>query len=68
MFKLLRNYKVLWFFGILAAMLCSISVTLAFDDTISDSVSIIFSVLSGIALLIVMAALFVDAIEAICNP
>ncbi len=68
MITLLSKYKVLWFLAILVTLVCSISVTIAFENMYSDSVAITLSVLSGIALFIVFSALIVDIIEGICNP
>lgn len=68
MISLLSKYKVLWLAMILVTLLCSISVTLAFENIYSDSVSITLSVILGIALLIVSFKVIVEVIEAICNP
>lgn len=68
MISLLSKYKVLWLAMILVTLLCSISVTLAFDNTYSDGVSITLSVILSIALFIISSTSIVEIIEAICNP
>ncbi|ENV31629.1 hypothetical protein F960_03994 [Acinetobacter gerneri DSM 14967 = CIP 107464 = MTCC 9824] len=68
MISLLNRYKILWFLAISTTLLCSITVTLAFDNTYSDGVSITLSVILSIALFIVSSTSIVEIIEAICNP
>ena len=46
----------------------SIAITLISNNALSDSVSITSSILLSLALVVIMAFIFLEALEAICNP
>ena len=62
------NHKVMLFWSIFTLILCSIAITLSSDNTLSDSLSITFSVFSGLALFFTAAMWLEDMVHEICNP
>lgn len=62
------NKNTLAFLGMFILLVGSLSVTLAFENNLSDSVSITISVLSGIALFLIAVVMLFEAIIDICNP
>ena len=62
------NKNTLAFLGMFILLVCSLSVTLSFENHLSDSVSILISVLSGIALFFIAVVMLFEAVVDICNP
>ena len=68
MFSVMMNHKIKLFFTMLLLIIGSIAVTLISNNALSDSVSITSSRLLSLALVVIMAFIFLEALEAICNP
>lgn len=68
MFSVMMNHKIKLFFTMLLLIIGSIAVTLISNNALSDSVSITSSILLSLALVVIMAFIFLEALEAICNP
>lgn len=68
MFNLLHNHKGSFFALTCALLICSVSTTLTFNNNISDSISIVFSILLSLVLFGLVLALLWEKIEDICNP
>lgn len=62
------NKNTLAFLGIFILLACSLSVTFVFEHHLSDSVSILISILSGIALFFIAVVILFEAVVDICNP
>ena len=62
------NHKVILFWSILTMILCSIIITLSSENTLSDSLSITFTVFAGFALFFTAAMWLEDMVHDICNP
>ena len=68
MFSVMMNHKIKLFFAMLLLIAGSITVTIISNNALSDSVSITSGILLSLALVVIMAFIFLDALEAICNP
>ena len=68
MLNKILNHKVMLFWSIFTLILCSIAITLSSDNTLSDSLSITFSVFAGLALFFTAAMWLEDMVHEICNP
>lgn len=68
MFSVMMNHKIKLFFTMLLLIAGSITVTIISNNALSDSVSITSGILFSLALVVIMAFIFLDALEAICNP
>lgn len=68
MFKISNNYTVVLSWCIFAILLCSMSVTLLSDNTISDGVSMTVSVIAGVALALSLATILIEMVRSICSP
>lgn len=68
MFSVMMNHKIKLFFTMLLLIIGSIAITLISNNALSDSVSITSSILLSLALVVIMAFIFLEALEAICNP
>ncbi|WP_252053405.1 hypothetical protein [Acinetobacter silvestris] len=64
----MMNHKIKLSFTMLLLIVCSIAVTIFSNNTLSDSVSIISGVLLSLGLVVMMAFITLEALEAICNP
>ena len=62
------NHKVVLFWFIFTLILCSIAITFSSDNSLSDSLSITFSVFAGFALFFTAAMWLEDMVHEICNP
>lgn len=62
------NHKVILFWSIFTLILCSITITFSSDNSLSDSLSITFSVFAGFALFFTAAMWLEDMVHEICNP
>ncbi|WP_445659953.1 hypothetical protein [Acinetobacter sp. F16] len=62
------NHKVILFWSIFIMILCSIIITLSSENTLSDSLSITFTVFAGFALFFTAAMWLEDMVHEICNP
>ncbi len=68
MARLFENHKVIFSFGILFLLACSISVTVISNDNLSDNISITSSVLLSLGLIVVFAMICIDFLKSVCNP
>lgn len=68
MLSVAMNHKVKTSIGMLMLFLCSVSVTLIYQNTVSDSISISFSVMLGIGIFVITFFILLEAIHAVCNP
>mgnify|MGYP003599485232 CR=1 FL=1 len=68
MFSVMMNHKIKLIFTMLLLIAASITVAIISNNTLSDGVSITSGILLSLALVIIMAFIFLDALEAICNP
>ena len=62
------NHKVILFWSILTMILCSIIITLSSENTLSDSLSITFTVFAGFALFFTVTMWLEDSVHEFCNP
>jgi len=62
------DHKVFLFWSIFTLILCSMTITLSSENTVSDSLSISFSIFAGFALFFTATVLFEEIIHEICNP
>ncbi|OTG84867.1 hypothetical protein B9T27_01200 [Acinetobacter sp. ANC 4648] len=68
MFSVMMNHKIKLSFTMLLLIVCSIAATIISNNTLSDSVSITSGVLLSLGLVVMMAFIILEALEAICNP
>lgn len=68
MLSIILNHKVFLFWSIVIMILCSITITLSSDNTLSDSLSITFSLFAGCALFFTTVILLEEMVYEICNP
>jgi O-antigen ligase len=68
MLSIILNHKVFLFWSIVILILCSITITLSSDNTLSDSLSITFSLFAGCALFFTTVILLEEMVYEICNP
>ena len=68
MFNLFHNHKGSFFVVTLSLLICSMTTTFTFNIHISDSVSILFSIMLSMLLISLVLALLWEKIEDICNP
>lgn len=68
MFNLFHNHKGSFFVVTLSLLICSMTTTFTFNNHISDSVSILFSIMLSMLLISLVLALLWEKIEDICNP
>lgn len=62
------SQKIILSIGMLISLLCSFAVTIAFQNDVSDSISIILSSLLVVAIIAVFATIILEVLESICNP
>jgi len=66
--NLLEHNKVIISLSILFLLVCSISVTVIFNNDLSDHISITTSVILSISFIIIFAMIFLDFLKSVCNP
>ncbi|OAL77797.1 hypothetical protein E0H80_13185 [Acinetobacter sp. ANC 4779] len=62
------NHKVVLFWSIFTLIIASIITTLSSESTLSDSLSITFTIFAGFALFFTAAMWLEDLVREICNP
>lgn len=62
------NHKVFLFWSILIMIVCSITITLSSENTLSEIVSITFSIFASFALFFTSVVLLEEMVHEICNP
>ncbi|NHC03878.1 hypothetical protein G9F31_08855 [Acinetobacter sp. 187] len=62
------NHKKKLSIVMLMLFLCSLAVTIAFQNIVSDSISISFSVALAFGLVLVLPFIMMETIREICNP
>ncbi|MFT4020515.1 MAG: hypothetical protein QM666_03235 [Acinetobacter sp.] len=68
MFNIFHNHKALLFWISLGMLLGSISTTIAFENPLSDGLSISSTVILAIGLFLLGLSFVHEKIESICNP
>jgi hypothetical protein len=68
MFASFSQKKALWLCLILAILATSLSITLSYDNSLSDGISISVSALASISLLLLASIWLFDIVNDICNP
>lgn len=61
-------HRRIWLRALLAVLTISLTTTWAYENLISDGISMSISVLAIMTLLIVMSIWLFDAVNDICNP
>ncbi|TCM70881.1 hypothetical protein EC844_101155 [Acinetobacter calcoaceticus] len=62
------NQKVFLTIALLIGLVSSFAVTIISHNTLSDSISISISVLLTASIIAVLATVFLEILESICNP
>ncbi len=62
------NQKIILSIGMLISLLCSFAVTIAFQNDISDGISMTLSSLLVVAIIAIFATIVLEVLESICNP
>ena len=62
------NHKVILFWSIFTMILCSITITILSQNSLADSLSIIFTISAVFALFFTAAMWLEDMVHEICNP
>lgn len=64
----IMNHKKMLSIVMLMLFLCSVVISIAFQNIISDSIAISFSVALAIGLFLVLPFIMMETIREICNP
>ena len=68
MTNILEKHRMLVLYSLLATLVISSGITIEYENIYSDSISISVTILAGIGLFLAAVILFIEEIEAICNP
>lgn len=68
MFSLQLNHKFILMLGLVFSLVCSLSVTFASENNISDGVSITSSIFLGFGIMLAFLSVILEVLESICNP
>lgn len=62
------NHKALWLTLLLSTLAISLTITLHYENSVSDGISISISALASLSLLILASIWLFDVVNDICNP